>query len=83
MTDPTNIAEHWAHFASVDIHPDAPQAQRNEMERAFMAGAISAVHLFALCVTHKDYAERISDLAAELEAWNVSWNARKGVERSE
>ena len=39
------IKEHWNPFLERDIHRDAPPVQVMEMKRAFLAGAISGLHL--------------------------------------
>lgn len=41
------LLENWEHFEDVDLAPDAPAIQRDEMMRAFYAGASSACAIIA------------------------------------
>lgn len=60
------IAANWAHFDKVDIAPNAPQIQRDEMKRAFYAGASSALLLSVVATSAKDPHAEIAALNAEL-----------------
>lgn len=65
------IGENWAHFERIDIAPTAPKVQRDEMQRAFYAGA--ATGLAQACFAHYsgDFAGELSKLIAEVRTWKA------------
>jgi imidazolonepropionase-like amidohydrolase len=63
------LAANWDHFSKVDIAPDAPQIQREEMKRAFYAGASSGMLLVVVACDGKsdeEFAIEVLKLNAEL-----------------
>jgi hypothetical protein len=78
-----DVAAHWDHFARVDIPAGAPPIQREEMERAFMAGVSSGVALIVAMLDKGDGIprevwERVAAVNAELGAWAATRRARRG-----
>ena len=77
--DPNTLAEHWKRFCQWHVRDNTPQTQRNELERAFMSGAIASVHLLAkYALTHSDYDynAKLSALVAEAVAWGETFASR-------
>lgn len=67
------LEANWEHFEAVDIAPQAPQVQRDEMKRAFMAGASSGMLLTVIAYTtgktpHEAVAQ-VAKINAELMAY--------------
>ena len=67
---PTIVAN-WAHFEKVDIAPGAPQIQRDEMQRAFMAGASSGIILSLIAIESSNATVELKKLHAELATWKA------------
>lgn len=66
------IEANWDHFEKVDIAPTAPQIQRDEMKRAFYAGASSGMLLTVIAHNGKTLQEALQEVAklnAELMAY--------------
>lgn len=63
------VAANWEHFDSVDIAPNAPPVQRNEMKRAFMAGLSSGLVLALNAQRSADQTGEIKKVWAELQTF--------------
>ena len=76
MSKRNTIAEMWAHFDRVDIAPEASDLQRDEMQRAFYAGASSVAPLFIREDTIEGMLEEVSRVLAELKTWKAIRDAK-------
>ncbi len=71
------VAANWEHFNRVDIAPSAPQIQRDEMQRAFMAGVSSGLVLALAAEQSDDFAAGLARINAELVAWAAMRKAKR------
>lgn len=71
------ISENWEHFNKVDIAPTAPQVQRDEMQRAFLAGVSSGIVLTIMANEQPASLEAIKKLVSELEMYIAVFRARR------
>lgn len=71
------IEKNWTHFDGVDIAPNAPDVQRREMRRGFMAGAASALMLAVDAYFNADFVEEVRKLQAELGTYLTIANAKR------
>lgn len=60
------VAANWEHFATKDISPNAPEIQRSEMKRAFMAGVSSGLVLAIVAHQSQDVNGALLKINAEL-----------------
>lgn len=79
----TTLEANWANFNAVDVAPDAPDVQRREMRRAFMAGAASSLMLAVDAHFFADFRAEVMKLQAELRTYLALANARRRPARSE
>jgi hypothetical protein len=76
------IEANWRHFNDVDIAKAAPELQRSEMYRAFMAGAGSALMLAIDAHTYGDFRTEAVKLFAELGSYLAIADARRRRSRA-
>jgi|SRR5882724_8679276 len=60
------ISGNWGHFERLDIAPDAPDVQRQEMKRAFIAGAGSVLLLWSWTLGTPNPRKTLQELREEL-----------------
>lgn len=65
------VRANWDHFEKKDIAPNAPQIQRDEMQRAFMAGFSSGLLLSIIAHQSEDVVGELAKLNSELMAWSA------------
>lgn len=69
------VAANWEHFEKVDIAQNAPDIQRFEMKRAFMAGLSSGLVLALNAHASGDTATEMLKLNAELLTYSTLMHA--------
>jgi hypothetical protein len=73
----TTISANWDNFNAVDIPAAASPVQRREMNRAFIAGAGTALMLVVDAYVDGQIEAQIDRLRAELHTWLAVANARR------
>lgn len=65
------LAANWEHFEKVDMAPNAPQVQRDEMKRAFYAGSSSVMAIASDANARGSFWDEMAKLLSELQAFKA------------
>jgi hypothetical protein len=76
------LEANWENFNAVDIAPAAPNVQRREMRRAFMAGGASALVLAVDAHVYGDFTAAMRNLQAELGTYLAIADAKRHPPRN-